>query len=312
MSSISAVATTQNNPNYLGQVFKIGEDRTPFLTMIGGLQGANPVNSWNYALNSNYELNTASQSTQSEDDAIAGATATTYARAQDENSCELKLYKMSVSYANESDYSTLAGVPAWAGPNFNTDKLTEQVTAHTEQLALDMDFALINGVYVKKTASSVVSKTRGILTACTTNKIDASGGALTKTNFNAIIKTMADNNAKLNNGKIVIHVNSSKKQELTALFGLQERSNSVGGVNVEVIATDFGNLNVVYNPTIPQDSVLIADMSVCSLRILPVMGQAVILEQLGKVGASTDYQLYCQYGMDYGIESRHGLLTNLA
>ena len=312
MASTSAVGTTQNNPNYLGMLFEVGQNATPFLNMLGDINGARPVTSWNFAVNSNYALDTASQPAITEDASVTGVTTSTYARAQAENAIQIFQRRVDISYANESDYSTLAGVPAWAGANFVTDKRSEQLAINMRQLAVDLDYTLINGAYVQKTASNVASKTRGLTNAISTNSVDASAGALSKTLFNSLTKTMVDNGADLNNGQCVVLVNSSKKQELSSIFGLQERSNTVGGVNVEVIATDFGNLNVVYAPAVAQTEVIIADMSVCSLAVLPVRGEALIIEQLAKTGASDPYSIYGQFGLDHGLESKHGKLTNLA
>lgn len=312
MASTSAVGTTQNNPNYLGMLFKVGQDETPFLNMLGGINGARPVSSAEFALNSNYALNAASQNTVSEDDSTSAGTPNTYARSQDTNAIQVMKYSIDVSFKNESDISTLAGVPAWAGPNYVTDKRAEQIAANMEQMAIDLDYSCVNGTYVTAATSAINAKTRGIIEACTTNAIDASAAALSKTLVNNLTKTMVDNGARLKNGKCVIHVNSSKKQELTDIFGLQDRSGVVGGVNVEMLKTDFGDLPVIYNPSIPQNTVLIADMSICSLAVLPVRGQAVLLQKTAQVGASEPYMLYGQFGLDYGIEFRHGVITNLA
>jgi len=79
-----------------------------------------------------------------------------------------------------------------------------------------------------------------------------------------------------------------------------------------VSATNFGNLNVVYAPAVAQTEVIMADMSVCSLAVLPVRGHALIVEQLAKTGASDPYSIYGQMGLDYGYEAKHGKITNLA
>jgi len=41
MSNVSGVGTSWGLPNYTGELFLIGANQTPFLNMIGGLQGGN-------------------------------------------------------------------------------------------------------------------------------------------------------------------------------------------------------------------------------------------------------------------------------
>ena len=312
MASIAAVGTTQNNPNYLGMVFATGQNARPFTTMLGGLGGAKPVNAWNFPLNSNYTLDPASQPSISEDDSVTGAAVSTYARSQDENAIQIFQRKVSLSYANQSDVSTLAGVPNWQGLNEVTDKESEQIAINLEQLGNDLEYTLLNGTYVKKTASNVASQTRGMLEACTSNAIDAGAVALTSTIMDSLTKSMADNGAQLSNGSCVIFANSTQKIAITEAYKLAERSTSFGGVNVENVITNFGILPVVYTPQMPQDEILIADMSLVSLSVLPYNGQALVVEELAKVGAADTMQMYLQAGLEYGIESRHGKITNLA
>ena len=231
-------------------------------------------------------------------------------RDQDENAIQIFQRTAQITYADDSDYSTLAGVPSMNGLNPVTDKKAFQVASNLRQVAVDLEYTLINGAYVKKTASGTASQSRGLSTAITTNVIDALGGTVDKPMFNSLTKTMVDNGADLDGS--VILVNSTYKQKLSELFALQERSNTVGGVAVEVIATDFGNLNVVYTPQVAQTEIIIADISVCSVAILPIEGEALKVEDLAKTGASQPVQIYGQMGFDYGIELSHGKITNLA
>jgi len=311
--SIAGYGTTQNNPNYLGVLFEIGQNATPFLNAVGGINGARPVTGVNFALNTNYVLDAASQPSISEDAAVAGVTQSTFAQTQDENSVQIFDRIAQVSYANSSDISTLAGVPNWAGENQVTDKMAAQIERNLRQMAIDLEYTMFNGSYVKWTASGTAAQSRGVSTAITTNSIDAAGAALDKTLFNSLTKSMADNGAELDNGQTAIMVNSTYKQALSDLYVLQERSFDMGGTAVDTIATDFGILPVVYAPQVAQTEVLIVDVSKCSLAVLPTAdGQALKVEELAKNGASDRAQLYLQAGMDYGHEVFHGKVTNLA
>lgn len=310
MSSIASVGTTQNNPNFLGTLLEIGQNETPFLVMLGGLGGAKPVVGVNFALNSNYALNSASQPSISEDDSITGATVSTYAKGQDENAVQIFQRKAEVSYANQSDSSTLSGVPNWAGNMDGSDAMSQQVEINLRQLAVDLNYTLLNGSYTKWSSSSTAAQSRGLSTAISSNTVDGGAASLTKDMFNTLVKKMVDAGAKL--AGAVILVNSTYKQELSSLFALQERSSVIGGVAVDIIATDFGNLAVVYEPSVLQTEIVIADMSKLQLAVLPTRGQPLLVEATAKVGASDTTQIYGQFGLDYANEIFHGKIFNLA
>jgi len=309
--SISGNGTTQNNPNYLGVLFEIGQNATPFLNMVGGTNGARPVNGVNFALNTNYVLDAAAQPTISEDASVTGATASTFAQTQDENAVQIFQRVAEVSYANASDISTLGGVPNWAGNQNVTDKEAAQIERNLRQMAKDLEYTMFNGAYTKWTVSNTASGTRGVSTAITTNSVDAAVATLDKAMFNSLTKSMADNGAELDNGQCAIMVNSGYKQALSDLFVLQERSFEIGGYAVDTIATDFGMLAVQYAPQVSATEILIVDVSKCSLAVLPTMGEALYIEELAKDGASSKTQIYGQFGMDYGHETFHGKITNL-
>lgn len=308
--SIAGYGTTQNNPNYLGVLFEIGQNATPFLNMVGGINGARPVSGVNFALNTNYVLDTAAQPSISEDASVSGATPSTFAQTQDENAIQIFQRVAEVSYANASDISTLAGVPNWAGNQNVTDKEAAQIERNLRQMAKDLEFTMFNGSYTKWTASNTASQTRGVSTAMTSNVIDGTAG-LDKAMFNSLTRSMAENGAELDNGQCAIMVNAEYKQALSELFVLQERSFNIGGVAVDTIATDFGMLAVQYAPQVATDEILIVDVSKCSLAVLPTMGEGLYVEELAKDGASSKTQLYGQFGMDYGHEVFHGKINNL-
>jgi hypothetical protein len=87
----------------------------------------------------------------------------------------------------------------------------------------------------------------------------------------------------------------------------------VGGVNVEVIETDFARIPVIFAPHMLTTALVCAEMSECKLAGWPVPGKgAIFVEEKGKVGAGSKYQLYAQLGLEYGEESHHGSIVALA
>ena len=70
MANVSAAANTFNLPNYVGELFLVGGNQTPFLTMIGGLSnGGRAVAGWEYPVSVEEALNTAAQPDITETDA---------------------------------------------------------------------------------------------------------------------------------------------------------------------------------------------------------------------------------------------------
>jgi len=307
---INGYGTTENNPNFLGVLFEIGQNATPLLNMVGGLNGARSVSTRNFAMSTNYELNAASQPSISEDDSVAGKAPVTYEQTQKENATQIFQYTAQLSYANQSDVSTLEGVPGWQGNNEVTDKMGAQVARSLRQAAVDTEYTMFNGVYAKWDTSGTASQSRGISSALSTNVIDGTAG-LTKDLFNSLTRSMADNGAELDNSQCVIFVNSEYKQALSQLFALQERNNEIGGVAVDTILTDFGELAVQYAPQVVGSEILIADMSKISLAVMPTKGQPILVEEIAKVGASDARQIYMQAGTDYSNEIFHGKINNL-
>jgi hypothetical protein len=98
------------------------------------------------------------------------------------------------------------------------DELALQTQAELESIAVDVEQSFLSGVYNKPANNSTARKTRGVLTAITTNVL-ANGGtprAISPTILNAAFKTAFDNGAKLPQDKTVIMVSSAQKVALTA------------------------------------------------------------------------------------------------
>ena len=77
-------------PNYLGPLFVIGANQTPFLTMMGGMRGYKPAPGFEFAMEQYASLEAASQGVESEDHAVTGtAGVASYTKAQGTNTCQI-------------------------------------------------------------------------------------------------------------------------------------------------------------------------------------------------------------------------------
>ena len=301
---------TTNSLNYLGVLYQIGADQTPFLNMIGGLSGGKVSNSRTFPVAQPWALNSAAQPAITENTSMTAPTAVTYARGQDTNVCQIFHKAVRVSYAKQAAIGELSGLSI-EGTNNVRNEHDFQVAGSMKQMAKDFDYTCLNGVYQAPADADTAAKTRGIITATATNAVAAGSASLAKSHVQSLIRTMAGNGAQFDN--MVLFCNAFQKQSLTDLYAYAPEDRNVGGVNIKQIETDFCMLGVVWAPSVPADSILIADMSICAPVFHPVPEKGILFyEELAKTGASENGQLYMQAGIDYGPEEFHGKITGLA
>lgn len=310
MPNTNNPATVWNAPNYVGELFLVGQNQTPFLNMIGGLSGGKQVNSWEFPLDQNYALESASQPAITETDSLTAPTAWTYVRAQEVNTCQIFQQAVSVSYAKQSDRGALSGLSILGQQPVGNEK-DFQIQAALKQIAVNAEHTFLNGAYQKATDSGTAAKTRGIITACTVNTVDASAADFSKALLDALLKEMADNGASFNN--MVLFANSFQVQAISDVYGYAPESATVGGVAIKKILTDFCELGVVYAPKVPAATILVANMDIIAPVFLPVPNKGYLFyEELARTGASEKGQIYGQIGLAYGYAGEHGTLTNLS
>jgi hypothetical protein len=121
MANASAAATRWNCPNYVGELYMIGANQTPFLNMIGGLQGGMTklVGSFDFSLAQPWNLESAAQPAITETASLTAPTPVTYVRGQDVNTVQIFQRQVSVSYAKQSSRGAVTAdsttaLPKWA------------------------------------------------------------------------------------------------------------------------------------------------------------------------------------------------------
>lgn len=305
--------TDREDLNYLGQLYLIGANQTPFLNMIGGLTGGGKIsNSFNFPIAQPWALRAADQSTavKSEATSISDTTAITYTRGQDYNTCQIMKYPYEVSFAKQSTFGEISGLAIANGAQPVRDELAFQKAAALKQAAIDAEFACLQGSYVAQNLASTVAKTRGIIEAATTNTVAGGSVKLTKAMIQELLREMSANGAEFEN--MVLFCNAFQKQILSDLYGYAPESRNVGGVNVNQIETDFCMLGVQWAPQMPTGTVLIADMAKVSPVFCPYEGQIIADVETAVTTAKKGGFLYMQFGLDYGPEEMHGTITGLA
>ena len=300
--------TDRADANYLGDLFLIGANQTPFLNMIGGLTGGKSYKSFQFPLAQPWSLSGASQNTQSEAVAAAAGTPTTITRAQDYNVCQIMKYDVEVSFAKQSTSGEFSGLQI-EGDQPVKDELAFQKSGAMAQMAIDVEYSFLQGTFTDSSVPATDQQTRGIIAGTTTNAVAAGSDDLSKTLIQELLVDMATNGSKFINP--VFFVNAFQKQALSDIYGYAPTDRNIGGVNVRQIETDFATFGVVYAPYMTTSVLLAADLSVCSPVFVPYNGQAISYTDTGMTAAAKGGFFYTQIGLDYGPEEYHGKITGL-
>lgn len=312
----TASGTTYDLANYVGELFFLTPKATPFLAMIGGLTGGRGVDS-EYFTWQDVDNAAAAQPDILEEAEPVYAQRT---RTERGNICQIFQYGWKASYSKLATTGQLGSggaTPALPATSILGDQpvmneLTFQQKLKIERAAKDMDYTFLNGTYANPNDNNTARKTRGLITATTTNAVAAGAAALSKaTHIQPLLKTMFDNGAPFTNP--VLFCNSFQKQKLSDIYGYAPEDRNVGGLNIKQIETDFCDLGIVVDRQMPAGTILIAEMSVVVPRFLTVPGKGhFFVEEMSRTSAAVKHQLYGEAGLEYGPEIWHGKITGLA
>lgn len=316
MAGITGLGTTFNLPNYVGELFNVSPEDTPFLSAIGGLTGGVAVNSTIFTW-SQYDLRDADETRQRTEGADA-PTAEERVRANGSNVLEIHQEQVAVSYTKQAATNQFAGsAPFVGGPNAVTDELAWQLQQEFKQIARDVEKSFISGTYNLPANNSSARKTRGLLEAIATNVVDVNDAVLTADDVLDLMQEVWENGGIQESETRTLMVNASLKRQLTKLFvsdkNYREQTRNVGGVNLQTIETDFGSTNLVLSRYVPTDTIIVASLEDCAPAFLEIPGKGhFFAEPLAKTGASEKVQIYGEIGLRYGNERKHGKIVNAA
>lgn len=308
MANVSGLTTTYNMPNFVGPLFNLTPADTPFLSMIGGLTGGREANATVFTWQT--EDNAAAAQPQ----IVQGADPTYEERdrAEVSNVVQIFQYGVKIGYTQRAATGQLASTATPVlGDQPVQDELTHQLMLKTQRAARDVEYSFLRGTYTNPADNATGRRTRGIITAVTTNAVAASSAAFAPSHLQELLRGMVDNGAPMTNP--VIFANSFQRQALGAAYAYAPESRNVGGHNITTIETEFASLGIVYDRHMPTDTILVADLAYCAPRFLPIDGKGhFFAEPLAQTGAAWNWQLYGEIGLEYGPEQWHGKITGLA
>jgi len=310
MGAVTGMGDSYDLPNYVGELFNITPNDTPFLSMMGGMTGGKSVTS------KQFTWQTVDNAAAAQTAVVEGADPTYAERSRSEviNVTQIMQYGVQVSYTKQAATGNLSG-QAIIGNQPVQDELAFQLDMALKRAARDIEFSCMQGTYVADTNVTTARKTRGLGAALTTNKTDAGGDALTQADIDATLKLMADSGAPFE--QPVLFANAANKQLISGFYSnslaLAPRDRNIGGVNITSIETDFCDLGVVYERHIPTTQVFIVDMAFVKPVFLDIPGKGhFFVEPLAQSGAAYKYQVYGEFGLEYGPEQFHGNIHSTA
>ena len=305
-----ATGYLQTLPKYAGELFTADREQTPFLSMIGGINGAKVSKSLNFPITSEYAITAAGQPDITEAEAALGPpNPANTVRGQEENTVQIFQESVDLSYVKMATMGQLSGLNIAGQKNNVMNEKDFQIMVTLQKMARDVDYVFLHGAYVKYVNSATEFTSLGIVPALTSNATAVSA-VLDKIKFNAALIDGWNNGAKFI--RPVIFCGAENMTIFSTIYGYAPESRTYGGVAIKTILTDFGEMGIVLEPHLLKSTVLIADLAVCTPVFCQIPGKpALFYEDLAKVGAAEEGQLFGMLGLDYGPEWMHIKMTSL-
>lgn len=315
MAGIAGRGTTYNLPNYHGPLIALSRESNPFLAAIGGLLGGLKTvdaKEWEWQ---GYDLRAPDINRQRLEGQDA-PTADNRVRRNFSNITEIHQESVDVSYTKMAAVGQRNGLNvAQNDPALN--EVVFQTSAMVKAKARDINATFIRGTYNKPVDNTTARRTRGLLQAIETNVIVKEPEApLAADDVDDLMQLAWDNGGFREGETRTLLVNSRAKRQLSKIYvkdrGYQEQTRNVGGVDLETILTDFGRVNLMLEPDMPQTTIAAVSLEVCMPVALEIPDRGVFfLEPLAKTGASDRSQLYGEIGLEYGSEIQHAKLEGI-
>lgn len=315
-----ATAYTDTVLNYSGMLYSKTDNNTRLLDAVytrgkrigDGITGTGrrKVNSIEFVLGSGYSVGAGEQPAISESASTSAPAAVNITRDQQKNAIQIFQRSVDVSYLKQSAVGTMAGLNIAGQANNVPNELDFQVAGNMAKMKKDLNYTLINGEYQASTSNTVAWKTKGLIAGITTNVVELTDG-LSVESFNAAISDALAHGFTFDGGRMELWVNPADYNTINGVFtnakgfGLPD-SRTVGGVAINTIVTNFGELVIDYDPMIPAGNYLLLNMDELAIAELDVPTKGnFFYEALSKTGAAEKGELYGQAGIDFGAESHH-------
>lgn len=308
------LATSFGVLNYSGMLFNKGNTRTPLSSIIGGR--AKTTNHVEFVTGQEYATGGGSQPSISETASLTAPEASVVTREQKTNVTQIFQESVGISYAKQSNMGTLSGLNV-AGQQANPmNELDFQVAAKMAKINADIEYTFINGKFSKATSDATVNKTRGLVTAITSNTTAMGSKPLGLWDIADMVKKIYGANAPTDglclwcDAVTLFQINADAVQNGLSVV---PAARNINGISLSSVVTPIGVVYLYLGEYLPADTALLLNLSVLAPVFQPVPGKGnFFLEALAKTGAGEKYQLFGQIGLDHGPEWYHGKFTGIS
>ena len=305
-----------NLPNYAGQLFTADAVNTPLLTAMGGLTGGGlQTENFEFPVTSEYDFPSPTQPARTEVQTLTPPNPTHAVRAQVKNVCQVFDQAVRLTYEKMSNRGRLSGINTVGQQNNIQDELAWQIDYNLKIIARNVEYTILRGAYQISTDENTANKTRGLgeavqLTGGT--RVNANSAALTRAMLQELWREMFDAGAMFMNPVLIC--GGYQKQAISDIYGYAPESRNVGGVNIQQIETDFGNIGVMpAHRFAVSTSILCVDMGLLAPVFQPVPGKGnFFYEPKNQAGAAEGGILYGKFGLDHGPAFALGEIYGLA
>lgn len=308
-------ATSFGVLNYSGMLFNRGNTRTPLSSAIGSR--AKTTNHVEFIIGQEYiGGGNGAQPEISETASLTAREATVATRSQSTNVTQIFMESVGISYAKQSNMGTISGVNIANQTANPVNELDFQVAVKMQKIARDIEYTFINGAYNKADSDATINKTRGLVSAITSNVTAMGGKALGLWDIAEMLKKVYESNAPTQN--LVLWCDAITMFQINADAvnnGLTviPASREINGIALSSVVTPLGVVYLYLGECLPAGTALLLNLDVISPVYQPVPGKGnFFLEPLAKTGAGEKFQLFGQLGLDHGPEWYHGKFTGIS
>lgn len=307
-------ATSFGVLNYSGMLFNKGNVRTPLSSIIGSR--AKTTDHVEFVTGQEFTSGGGTQPAISETASLTAPDATVVTREQKTNVTQIFQESVGISYGKMSNMGTLSGINVANQAANPMNELDFQVAAKMMKINADIEYTFINGAYNKATTDATINKTRGLVTAITTNKTAMASKPLGLWDIADMVKKIYGQNAPTNglclwcDATTMFQVNADAVQNGLSVV---PASREINGIALSSVVTPIGIVYLYLGEYLPAGTALLLNLDVIAPVFQPVPGKGnFFLEQLAKTGAGEKYQLFGQIGLDHGPEWYHGKFTGIS
>lgn len=300
--------------NYAGMLFNKGNTATPLSSLIGSRQ--KQTNHVEFVTGQEYTTGGGSQPDISEAASLTAPGFSPVGRSQKTNVTQIFHETVGVSYGKQSNMGTLSGLNVEGQQAAPVSELDFQTASQMTKIGRDIEYTFINGVYVKSDSDTKANRTRGLVSAATSNVLNLAGKPLGYWDVVRILEKIKAQNAPINDLLLwadtvtTLQLNADAvKNGLTNMPAARE----VNGIAIKQLVTPLGTVGIAAGEFLPAGTALMLNLGVIAPVHQPVPGKGnFFLEPLAKVGAGERYQIFGQVGLDHGPEWYHGKFTGIA